>query len=351
MRLIAAYQIFSNFRDLESLKSKNTIVRLKDVAEHAGVSEAAASYALRGKPGVSKVTIERVIESARLLGYQRNPLISSLMEELRRNRSVTYQGTLAFCHFLKNDSELVDDKMFMGKLFRGVVERSSEYGYRVDPIPAQMLHDNPVRFRQILRARSIEGIFIGPLTSLDQKIALNWGNRAAVALGYTYVPDSITRIATDNFNGIRLALEKVAARGYQRPALVFNSSDLDARSNYGFTAGLSTFCRLNHLEEIPIFIAGVKGNPLRAWLEMWKPDVVFAVDEDPALIEAVAVNGALICLIGDEIKNGIPCLAQRPHLLGAVGADELCMMLTRNQRGIPEVSRRIIVPLELSGFD
>lgn len=52
--------------------SRNRPVTLQDVAEHAGVSRGAASFALTGRSGVSDATRERVKHSARLLGYRPN---------------------------------------------------------------------------------------------------------------------------------------------------------------------------------------------------------------------------------------------------------------------------------------
>ena len=45
-------------------------ITLADVAQAAGVSPAAASLAIRGEPGVSRETRDRVVEHARRLGYR-----------------------------------------------------------------------------------------------------------------------------------------------------------------------------------------------------------------------------------------------------------------------------------------
>src|SRR5664280_595260 len=46
------------------------VATLADVAAAVGLSPAAISLALRGKPGVSKATRERVMEASRSLGYR-----------------------------------------------------------------------------------------------------------------------------------------------------------------------------------------------------------------------------------------------------------------------------------------
>ena len=44
-------------------------VTIRDIAERAGVSKVAVSYALNGRPGVSDETRERIVGIARELGW------------------------------------------------------------------------------------------------------------------------------------------------------------------------------------------------------------------------------------------------------------------------------------------
>lgn len=62
---------------------------LADVAAHAGVSMATASRALSGKPGVSAVTRQAVLEASRKLDYQPSAIAASL-----RTRSTGVLGLL-----------------------------------------------------------------------------------------------------------------------------------------------------------------------------------------------------------------------------------------------------------------
>src|SRR5688500_14924324 len=54
------------------------IPRIKDVAQHAGVSVATVSRALAGRPGVSDEVRRRVQESARALNYRPDQIARSL---------------------------------------------------------------------------------------------------------------------------------------------------------------------------------------------------------------------------------------------------------------------------------
>ncbi|HEY1319361.1 MAG TPA: LacI family DNA-binding transcriptional regulator [Streptosporangiaceae bacterium] len=59
---------------------------IREVAGLAGVSVAAASFALNGQPGVAEVTRRRILAAAEQLGYRANPQAQAL----RRGRSTTY---------------------------------------------------------------------------------------------------------------------------------------------------------------------------------------------------------------------------------------------------------------------
>jgi DNA-binding LacI/PurR family transcriptional regulator len=56
-------------------------VTISDIAERAGVSKGAVSYALNGRPGVSDVTRERILEIARELGWYPNRAARALSAE------------------------------------------------------------------------------------------------------------------------------------------------------------------------------------------------------------------------------------------------------------------------------
>ena len=63
--------------------NQNTRVSLRAISEKTGVTRMAVSLALRGKPGVSAATREKVAAAARELGYAPDPEVSKLMAHIR----------------------------------------------------------------------------------------------------------------------------------------------------------------------------------------------------------------------------------------------------------------------------
>ncbi|MFY9864115.1 MAG: LacI family DNA-binding transcriptional regulator, partial [Trebonia sp.] len=51
---------------------------IADIAQRAGVTKAAVSFALNGQPGVSKATRERILAIAKEIGFQPNSAARAL---------------------------------------------------------------------------------------------------------------------------------------------------------------------------------------------------------------------------------------------------------------------------------
>ena len=66
-----------------------------DVARAAGVHRTTVSLALKRHPRIPRETQERVRRIADALGYQPDPMLSSLVAYRTRNRPAAYHGSLA----------------------------------------------------------------------------------------------------------------------------------------------------------------------------------------------------------------------------------------------------------------
>ncbi|MFC4504002.1 MULTISPECIES: LacI family DNA-binding transcriptional regulator [Streptomyces] len=108
--------------------------RLRDIADLVGISEAAASFALNGKPGVSEATRRRVLEVARELNWSPHPAARALTGAgsstvgLVIARSAQDVGTELFFHRLMTGMQTVLSRRNYGLLFQvvGSVEEEIE---------------------------------------------------------------------------------------------------------------------------------------------------------------------------------------------------------------------------------
>jgi LacI family transcriptional regulator len=128
------------------------MVRLKDIAAHAGVSVMTVSKALRDAKDVSPQTKARLQLLARQMGYVPDAMAQSL-----RNRSTKLFGLVI---------SATTNPIF-ARLVMGLEERAHELGY--DLILAHSLNQperEEVCIRRLL-ARRVEGLFISPVYRMD----------------------------------------------------------------------------------------------------------------------------------------------------------------------------------------
>jgi LacI family transcriptional regulator len=80
----------------ESSARPENYVTMKDVADAVGVSKMTVSRALKGNQhGVAEPTRKRIEEAAERLGYRRNPMVQSLMSQVRRRKTTAIVSEIA----------------------------------------------------------------------------------------------------------------------------------------------------------------------------------------------------------------------------------------------------------------
>jgi LacI family transcriptional regulator len=184
---------------------------LADIAANVGVSPAAVSLALRGKPGVSEATRERVVEASRILGYRSTSGLS-------RNRHKPMTVTLVI-RALHGDSPGAN--RFYGPVLAGVEERCRRLHIRL--ILAIMPVDqfnHPIEVPHSVTDQLSDGlIFVGahfasPLTPLLE------GALPAVLVD-AYAEDGVfDTVETDNILGARTAVQHLVSRGHRNIAIL-----------------------------------------------------------------------------------------------------------------------------------
>lgn len=94
-------------------------ITAKELAEKLGISAAAVSMALNGKPGVSDETRRRIMEAAEQFGYDFTHV----------NRKKYKDGSIYFVIY-KKSGVIVNDMPFFSQLQEGIVRGCQQSGYR-----------------------------------------------------------------------------------------------------------------------------------------------------------------------------------------------------------------------------
>jgi DNA-binding LacI/PurR family transcriptional regulator len=144
------------------------MVRMKDVAKHAGVSVATVSYVLSGKPGVGEAVRERVLESIRELNYEIN-LVA---------RGFKAQKTNTIGIILPDVT-----KLFFLNVLKGIMETAAKHQYSITISSSDFDFSVERRLIATLRGSRVEGIVLG--SCVDRTFASEWAAELASGKGDT----------------------------------------------------------------------------------------------------------------------------------------------------------------------
>lgn len=132
-------------------------VTIRDVAREAGVSTATVSHALTGYPEISPKTKQKVLETARRLGYQPNINGRNLASK-KSNRIA-----LIIPDLLKREKR--DCTTF--RMIQGVYSYCSSYNLEV----AVYAHDpEKMTYSQFCQSHTVEGILISDMDTEDPRL-------------------------------------------------------------------------------------------------------------------------------------------------------------------------------------
>jgi DNA-binding LacI/PurR family transcriptional regulator len=191
-------------------------VTLADVAHAAGVSPAAVSLAIRGEPGVSRETRDRVVETARRLGYRGVGRSAG-----RRARQITIGLIIKAPH---GDAPRANH--FYAPVMAGIEEicrvRDVDLLFAAMPVDGQYY---PLEVPRLVTERAIDGlIVIGAHLSQGTTALLEDGPPAILVDAYA---EDLTfdSVVSDNIGGARAAVEHLIAAGHREIALAGSRSD------------------------------------------------------------------------------------------------------------------------------
>lgn len=191
-------------------------ITLADVAHAAGVSPAAASLAIRGEPGVSHQTRDRVVGHARRLGYR-----GITRTTARRARQVTV-GLIIKAP--QGDAPGVN--RFYAPVMAGIEEicriREVDLLFAAMPVDAQYY---PLEVPRLVTERSCDGlIVIGAHLSHGTTALLEDGPPAILV--DAYAEDlAFDSVVSDNVGGARVVVEHLIGRGHREIAIVGSRPD------------------------------------------------------------------------------------------------------------------------------
>ncbi|MCS7057160.1 MAG: LacI family transcriptional regulator [Thermoflexales bacterium] len=180
-------------------------VTISDIAQHAGVSKTAVSFAFN-KPGrLSAETVRHILEVARELGYTPNPVA----------RSLNTRRTHALGVIVPQDIPNVLGNPFFAELLRGIGEVCKAEAMSLVIVP-------PMRgsLVEATYAALVDGCIVTGLNADDQVVQALRMRRIPFVMLDADAPDDVASVQIEDYRGAYLAMKHVLDLGHRNIAIV-----------------------------------------------------------------------------------------------------------------------------------
>jgi DNA-binding LacI/PurR family transcriptional regulator len=189
---------------------------IKDIAERAGVSKGAVSYALNGRPGVSDETRERVLTIAKELGWYPN----------RAARALSAARADALGLVLARPAKTIALEPFFMEFIAGVETRLSPRSIGLTIQLVRTLDDEIAVYRRWFGEHRVDGVFVVDVRHDDPRVeALGSMGLPAVVIGGPLAGGQLPAVWHDEAAVVIEAVRYLAALGHRRIARVAGVAD------------------------------------------------------------------------------------------------------------------------------
>jgi len=320
-------------------KAKSSKVSLGEVAQAAGVSKMAASYALRNRPGVGPATRKRVLAIARRMGYAPDARVTSWMT---RVQGATAKELLPIAWLNTTwDKDAWTKFKYLSPYMSGAQERCRQLGYRLEEIWTQQPGMTMRRISQILDQRGIEGVIV---TYPVKHIHLQWDHLACVALAGDLLAPHLHRVTNDSHFNLTLALKMLRRHGYRRIGICL-PEEVD-RFPYRIYRSIAyhVFATVPVSERIPpLFYSITKGEIAKTfttWVRRYRPEVIVCGTSHllswvRALGLRVPEDVGVVHLWLDEDALDWAGIHSNKREIGATAAEQVISMVQNHRFGVP----------------
>ncbi len=267
---------------------------ISDIAERAGVSKGAVSYALNGRPGVSEDTRERIVAIARELGWYPN----------RAARSLSAERADACGLVLARPAKTIALEPFFMEFIAGV---ESELSARSIALTIQLVgsvEDEIEVYRRWWGERRVDGVLVFDLRVEDPRMEeLARLGLPAVVVGGPVENGVLPAIYHDEASVVVEAVRYVAALGHRRIARVAGVEDFvhTRHRNEGF---LSATAELGLESELisTDYSAEAGARATRKLLSSPEPPSAIIFDSDVLAVTGLGVAQQMGLAVPDDVS-------------------------------------------------
>jgi DNA-binding LacI/PurR family transcriptional regulator len=319
-------------------------IQLSDIAARLKVNKATVSRALNDDPRISKAVRERVQRTAQQMGYRPDPMLAALAFYRRANAAHPVTAALAWINRWPEPKKLRSFKEF-DLYWRGAHDEAGRAGYRLEEfiIGGEL---SALRVEQILLTRNIRGVLLPPTAMWQDWSDFHWEEFCVVRFGYSIVKPGAHVVSSDQMADGMIAFENIRRRGYRRIGLV-TAVTTQTRFTGGYLLG--QLRAENDPRLPPLVLTHGRDDQRRfaAWLKKNTPDAILTdlYFLRPMLREAgyrvpQDIGLAATSVLDGDADAGI---YQQSEEIGKAAVQLLISLIHHNERGIPEISREVLI--------
>lgn len=334
-------------------------VTLRQIAEKAGCSRSAVSYALKNHPSISKEKRAEIMKIAEEMGWRPNAELARQMSLVRSTVMKTDLPQLAIV--INRPKEIMEGEWEFAPVeqLKGAARYAEKMGYGYDVFNLAEDPLSPKRLKNILIARGIEGIVF--CCTVDPELPVEYleigKDFACACSGIRSSAVPYHAVLSDFLSGGRMIIKKIMEAGYRRPAILMPRG-LDEQLGYAFTGGVSSGMLdlaledrlpIQHLGRTECFIPEYEFDRVKQWMLRNRPDALVSTDVEHGLelikeLKEEGLDLSLYCLdwfpTFKDVAGGINF---RHHEIGRAAVDLVVAQLHTGRKGLPNVQRCVIV--------
>lgn len=297
------------------------------------------SLALRDDPRLTEDTRQRIQKLAREMNYQRDPMLSALVNYRLDNTKRHYQGALAVLAYphWKNVPHYRD-------VFKGASERAAELGYSLDFLPTPGTKNEVTGLSRKLHLRGVLGILIVRGLEDDIWSHFPWDDYAIVAATQCIQSRNVLTVTADPTTASRRVWHEVVSRGYKRVGVILQrKADEAVQQRFYFAfIGEQSLLKRGSIRISPVYLEPNQSQEFRQWFRKNSPDAIIAFDPDFLRLlesEGISVPGNVgFAAIKLAEEDGSICGNYQPAI--ETGVEAINLLDARIRNNVHGFSRR-----------
>jgi DNA-binding LacI/PurR family transcriptional regulator len=312
---------------------------ITDIAQRAGVTKAAVSFALNGQPGVSAATRERIMAIAEEIGFQPSSAA----------RALTAGKSGVFGLVVDRPARTLGIEPFFMQLVSGIQADLAAHQVLLQFTMTEDADAEIELYRQWWAQRQVDGVFVVDLRVGDRRIAaIEKLRMPAVVIGTPRGAGSLPAVWQDDRAAADIVVGYLAAHGHRRIALVGGRATYwhsvlrrDAFEASAVAAGLTAFAAEadNTAEHGAEATVGLLGSAEPPTAILYDNDVMAAAGLGVAQRLGVSVPGGVSIISWDDsalCELMYPALTGLRRDIAGVGSTAARMLRELTAGGRPE---------------